>query len=75
MARVRMARVAAATSAWRIRLSPMRKALTPTLREPCEIGRREQAALADDEPIGRHERREALGGLEASSRMCAGRGC
>ena len=31
MAVVRMARVAAATSAWRIRLSPMRKALTPTL--------------------------------------------
>ena len=40
------ARVAAATSACRIRLSPTRKADMPT-RQPREIGRREDAALAD----------------------------
>ena len=67
--RASSARVAAATSACRIRLSPTRIARTPARREPRDIGRREDAALADDEPIGGNERRQALRRRRASSRM------
>ena len=59
--RASSARVAAATSACRIRLSPTRMARMPAAREPRHIGRREDAALADEQPVGRHQRRQALG--------------
>ena len=46
--RASSARVAAATSACRIRLSPTRNVAMPTRGEPGEIGRRVDAAFADD---------------------------
>ena len=48
------ARVAASTSACRIRLSPTRKVEMPTAREPREIGGREDAALADGDAVARN---------------------
>ena len=58
---VRSARVAAATSSCRIRLSPTRKARTPEPRQAVEVGMGEDAALGDDDAVRRHARREALG--------------
>ncbi len=58
------ARVAAATSAWRIRLSPTRKVDDADLCQPGEIVGREDAAFADHHAIVRHQRRQPLGHLE-----------
>ncbi len=54
-------RVAAATSACRIRLSPTRKVAKPDWRSRRQSAWREDAALADEDAIVRHLRREALG--------------
>ena len=62
--RASRARVAAATSAWRIRLSPTRKVDDADLRQPGEVGRREDAAFADHDAVARHQRRQPLGDLE-----------
>ncbi len=60
-------RVAAVTSVCRIRLSPTRKVLMPTAASAREIGRREDAALADDDLAGRHPRRKPLAHCRARS--------
>ncbi len=61
MACANIARVAAATSSCRIRLSPIRKVVTPHLRQPRQIGGREKPAFADHQAVLRHPRRQAFG--------------
>ena len=57
-------RVASATSACRIRLSPTRKACTPAFGQPLQVGMGGDSALGDDDTVVRHARREPLGGLQ-----------
>ena len=61
---MRSVRVAAATSAWRIRLSPTRKAPTPAPASLAKSAWREDAALGDDDAILRHARCQRLGNGE-----------
>ena len=62
--RASSARVAAATSACRIRLSPTRIARTPASRSRVTSAGVRDAALADEQPVGRHQRRQTLGHSE-----------
>ena len=59
-ARARSARVAAVTSACRIRLSPTRKVEDADARQPREIGRRIEPAFGDDDALARNFRRQPL---------------
>ena len=67
-ARAKKARVAAVTSACRIRLSPTRKVEMPMPGEAGEVGRRVEPAFGDDDAVARDFRRQPLadgeGGLE-----------
>ena len=62
--RRQQARVAASTSACRIRLSPTRKVRTPARGSRARSAWRDDAALGDDDASARHARRQPLGGLE-----------
>ena len=68
--RVRSRRVAASTSSCRIRLSPTRKVPMPARASRRQSSWREDAALADQQPVARHHRRQPLGGFERWSRRC-----
>ena len=56
--------VAAVTSSWRIRLSPTRNVPTPTFDKPRDVGGREDAAFADDNPVLRNLGRQVFGRLQ-----------
>ena len=69
------ARVAAVTSACRIRLSPTRKVAMPDRLQPRQIGAGEDAALADQHAVARDAAAPGARWSRAWSRRSSGCGC
>ena len=55
---------AAPGSGARMKASPTRKACTPAARMRCDVGAAQDAALGDQQPVGRHARQQRQRGVE-----------